>query len=595
MLPPEEYASTVNHNQGLGQLFLRQVQQSPASVAVVDGDCSLTYGELHSVACKLAGELSRGGLAPEEPVGIVVQHGIADMAAQLAVTYAGGSCVPLDPNLSDELINRRLQRLDSKRIVVDEANSARGGTLPFTHAVLDWTLRCPESKREQEELPVPTSLSHRSHIIHTSGTTSEPKAVQIAARSILHVVFHAPSAPVRRDDVVAHANNSSFDVSLFDIWGPLLRGARVAVLHKMDLLDLPLMERQITRLGITVMATTTALLNLAATTCPRAFSKLRLCFIGGEAANVGAIGKILDAGPPKMLINAYGPTECCAWSLARPVSRADVEAGAVSIGRPIGQTVIYIADEAGRSADEGELWIGGPGVSAGYINDPERNASAFTTVDGLAEGSAPTRLYRTDDIVRRREDGQIDYLGRLDHQVKVRGFRVDLGAVESGLLRTGLVAEAVAVHVQEAQQGAGSSLAAYVIPVALESCRDFDVPRTRQLLAKILPDYMIPQHLEVVSQFPLNSHGKVDRKCLLQLFCSRWQTPGPSTSTPASDTRTILRGLWAQILPTPSGYIFEDTDDFFQLGATSIQASLFISQIRLHLGVEIPLLMLYDN
>ncbi|KAL3478456.1 acetyl-CoA synthetase-like protein [Aspergillus californicus] len=585
MLPPVDYDSAVSRNEGLGQLFLDQAQSSPSAVAVIDGESSLTYGELHSVACRLGAELFRRGLAPEEPVGVVVQHGIADIAAQLAVIYAGGSCVPLDPGLSDELVNRRLQRLSSKQILVDATNSRRA--LPFTQVLLDWTVHSADIEVERT-FPVLTRLSHRSHIIHTSGTTSEPKAVQIAARSILQVVFHAPFEPVWQTDVVAHVNNSSFDVSLFDIWGPLLRGARIAVLHKLALLDLPLMAQHIVRLGITVMATTTALLNLAATTFPNVFAKLRLCFIGGEAANTTAIGTILQAGPPKLLINAYGPTECCVWSLARQITRADVEAGAVSIGKPIGQTIIHIADSYGRSADEGELWIGGPGVSPGYINHPESKGTAFTTAR-----DTPMRFYRTGDIVRRRLDGQIDYIGRLDHQVKVRGFRVDLGAVESGLLRTGLFSEAVAIHVQESQDGAGSILAAYVIP--LDSSYPLDVSHTKQLLATILPDYMIPQHFEVISKIPLNSHSKVDRKCLLQLFRDRWEPPELRTTTATSDTRTTLGELWARILPTPRGYKYRDTADFFRLGGTSIQASLLISQIHQHLGLRIPLLTLYDN
>ncbi|KAL4917270.1 hypothetical protein BDW62DRAFT_201895 [Aspergillus aurantiobrunneus] len=217
-----------------------------------------------------------------------------------------------------------------------------------------------------------------------------------------------------------------------------------------------------------------------------------------------------------------------------------------------------IADEVGRAATEGVLWIGGAGVSSGYVNDPDRNAAAFTT----ANFGKLVRFHRTGDIVRRLPDGQIDYIGRLGHQVKVRGFRVDLRAVERGLLRTGLFSETAVIHVQEPQGGAGSLLVAYVIPIE-SSCLP-EVSRVKQLLAEILPDYMIPQHFEFVPKFPLNSHGKVDTKCLLQLFRDRSQTPeSPTMAPPTSDTRTTLSGLWAHILPTPRGYVYQDTDDFY--------------------------------
>ncbi|PLB43608.1 acetyl-CoA synthetase-like protein [Aspergillus steynii IBT 23096] len=591
-LPPQDYDSAVTRNQGLGQLFFCQAQQSATSVAVVDGEVSVTYRELHFLACRLAGALSKETVSREEPVGIVVQHGVAYIVAQMAVVYAGGSCVPLDPNLSDELITQRLQRLGAKTALVDAPNGARN--LPFSRILVGWGVPDMPAEEAKPVYPVCTDLNHRTHIIHTSGTTSDPKAVGIAARSILHAVYHAPLEPVRRDDVVAHVNNSSFDVSLFDIWGPLLRGARIAVLHRMVLLDLPLMASHITQLGITVMATTSALLNLAATTCPWAFAKLRIYLIGGEAANAAAIGRVLRGGPPVTLVNAYGPTECCVWSLARQVSLEDVEAGTVSIGSAIGRTVIYIADEAGREVDEGELWIGGPGVSAGYINDPKRNSAAFTTVQGMTASGEPVRLYHTGDIVRKRKDGQIDYIGRVDHQVKIRGFRVDLGAVESGLLRTGLFSEAIALHVPELQQGAGSLLVAYVI--LSDPSSSTETSQAKQLLAKILPDYMIPQHLELVSKFPLNSHAKVDRKGLVQLFRNRWQAPSALLkSAKSEDIRTTLSRLWARILPPSRGYTYQDGDDFFTLGGTSLQASLLISQIRRECGVEVPLLALYDH
>jgi amino acid adenylation domain-containing protein/thioester reductase-like protein len=587
MTQAEEYDLAVCRNKGLGQLFYHQVQRDPNAIAIVNGKTSLTYKQLHCQALYIAHQLSQECLIIEEPVGIVVQHGISDVVAQLAIIYAGGSCATIDPTLPDSQIWDRLQRLNTRYILVDKENKARD--LPFLAVIVEGY----STNHSPETYPIATDLEHRTHLIHTSGTTNAPKAVQISARSILQVVFHAPFEPVRASDVVAHVNNSSFDVSLFDIWAPLLRGARIVVLDKTVLLDLPVMAEHINRFGITVMATTTALLNLAAATYPRAFAKLRVCFIGGEAANVGAIETIFNQGPPEMLINAYGPTECCVFCLAHCVTRKDVQAGSVSIGTPIGRTIAYIADDTGRESDEGELWIGGAGVTRGYFNQPDQNAAAFTTIDGLVTASGePVRLYRTGDIVSRRSDGQIDYIGRRDHQVKVRGFRIELGVVETALLNIGRFTEAVAMKIDHPQEGAGSMLVAYAVPI--DEPHSSEIGNAVEVLKKILPGYMIPQ-IELIAKMPLNNHDKVDRKKLTELYCQRWKNLSPIEPQYASkNTRSSLAQIWASILSchsTPYG----DTDDFFLLGGSSFHASMLIAQIRRIFGSQISLLALYDN
>ncbi|KAJ5942047.1 hypothetical protein N7516_002215 [Penicillium verrucosum] len=589
--PGEEYDITVGRNQGLAQLFYNEVQRNPSSLAIVDNHVSITYEQVHFVASQLAQKLSEQSLNIQEPVGIIVKHGFSDIIAQMAVLYAGGTCAPMDPTLPDQQIQGRLQRLNAKHILVDSDNLKRD--LPFSQFMVDEPdLLSSKGSWAVGTYPLATDLSHCTHLIHTSGTTSEPKAVQIAARSILQVVFHAPFEPVHETDVVAHVNNSSFDVSLFDIWAPLLRGAQIAVLHKKVLLDPPLMAEHIERMGITVMATTTALLNLAASTYPRSFAKLRICFIGGEAANVAALEIILKQGPPEILINAYGPTECCIFCLAHRVTYKDVQDKSVSIGMPIGRTVAYIADESGKESREGELWIGGAGVSPGYVNQEEKNAQSFTTVEGLVTASGkPMRLYRTGDIVRRRSDGQIDYVGRSDHQVKVRGFRIELEAVETGLINTGLVSDAVAMKIEVPQEGAGSMLVAYATPV--DPHHPPGVASVLDMLKNSLPNYMIP-HLEIISNMPLNNHAKVDRKHLTHIFCQRWQSQNSALNNLCRDTRSILANLWANILASPKPS-YRDDDDFFNLGGTSLQASLLISHIRRTFDTEVSLLTLYDN
>ena len=582
----EEYDLVVERNDGLGQLFYDQVKNDPDAVAIVDGELSLTYKQLHLESSQLAQQLTACHLRFEEPVGIVVQHGICDVVAQLAIIYAGGSCAAMDPTLQDSHIDRRLRRLEARYILVDDAN--KGRTLPFLQIVIDGL-----SIHGSASYPVATDLKHRTHLFFTSGTTSKPKVVQIAAQSILHTIFHAPFEPLSKSDVASHTSNSSFDASLFDIWAALLRGARIAVLSKAVLLDPPVMAEYIERLSITVMLTTTAILNLVASTFPRAFAKLRIYIFGGEAANVAAIRILLNEGPPAMIINAYGPTECCIFCLAHRVTPEDVQAGSVSIGLPIGRTIMYIAGEAGQESDKGELLVGGVGISSGYLNQPELNAVSFTTVEGLAESSdRAVRLYKTGDIVRRRQDGQIEYIGRRDHQVKIQGYRVELGAIETALLKIDQFSQVVAMKIDAPQQGAGSMLVAYVVP--RDASRPPDLSKAVEALKLIHPGYMIPQ-LELINRMPLNGNGKVDRSMLTELYSQRWDDSClDETHDKPQGERSMLEHLWADILPTPRP-VYEDEDDFFDLGGTSLQASLLISQIRRTLGLELSVLTLYDN
>lgn len=622
---PDDYDLVVAQGLGLGQLFYNQVQRAPDAIAVVDGPLSLTYHQLHTQSLEIANELQKNQtFACEEPVGIVVRHGIWDVVAQIAIIYAGGSCATMDPTLPASQIKARLQRVGAQSILTDTENSGHVDLQssfrqivvnpqqqPSSSTLEDSTSLAQPTAETKLESPTSTTHEHRSHIIHTSGTTSEPKAVAIATRSVLEVVYHAPFEPLHSTDVVAHVNNTTFDVALFDVWAPLLRGARIAVLPKTVLLDIPIMAEQIDKLGITVMATTTALLNLAATTFPQAFSKLRMCWIGGEAANMKAVKQIFDHGPPDILINAYGPTECCVLCLAHQITLEDVNAGKVSIGKPIGKTTAYICSsetgEAVSDGEPGELWIAGPGVSPGYLNQKEKNSKAFVDVAMVGKDGTMTqlRMYRTGDLVQRSpENGQIEFLGRADNQVKIRGYRIELEAVEAALRKTGQFSDVAALKVDASQDGASSLLAAYAVPVSPELV---SIQQATEVVRSLLPEYMVPR-IELIERMPLNSHAKIDRKELAKYYRQRWNEPKPikpvvesNLSFPVEEddkancTRTRLEGLWANILGSPDASIYRDSDHFFDLGGTSLQASLLISQIRAVFKCEVSLLALYDN
>ncbi|OOQ90416.1 putative nonribosomal peptide synthase [Penicillium brasilianum] len=598
-----DYDEAVSHDQGLGQIFYQRMRENPSAVAIVDEQSqSLTYEELHFKAIELARALTQGTFDSQERVGIIVQHGLLDAVTQVAIIYAGGTCVPLDPLLPDQQIIDRLKRLGAQRVLVDEANSKR--SLPFKLLTVG-DLFCQRSRTtgaESSKLPVSTTLTHCTHLIHTSGTTSEPKAVQIVARSIVHVAHHAPYEAVLKSDVVGHGNSTSFDVALFDIWGALSRGATIGVLNKATLLDIPALGAAIRRLGITIMAITAPLVNLAATTHPDTFQPLRCVLMGGEAVNLCAMKAIVTAGPPKHLINAYGPTECCVYCLTHEITMDDVKAGHVSIGSPIGRNVCCVCDEEGcpvAVGEEGELLVGGPGVSPGYVNQAEKNEKTFIYVAGMVDPNTgePFRMYRTGDIVRLSPDGKHDFLGRRDHQVKVRGYRVELPAVDSALMKTGHFSEGLAMRIDSKEEGAGAALVAFV--VLQDKAKVNAVEEAMEAMRATLPEYMVP-HIEVIPEIPLNAHAKVDRRRLEEMYHQRREKHlcplyGDLSVKPDSvSTQEHLARLWATILATPAPD-YSDDDDFFALGGTSLQASLLITRIRQQLCTEISLLTLYDH
>ncbi|EEH21386.1 hypothetical protein PABG_03602 [Paracoccidioides brasiliensis Pb03] len=587
-----EYNHLVQRDDGLGRLFDGQARLTPDAPAVVDGDCITTYEQIRLRSIHLASELRRNEIALEEPIGILVNPSVYDVVTQIAVIYAGGSCVPLDPNLSNEQLESRLKKLNARFLIVDSSNENRLSAFRQFVAGENEDLGGVQSG-ESHNLPVSTTLEHRTHLIHTSGTTSEPKAVQILARSVLEVVYHFPFAPLDMEDAVAHVNNTSFDVSLVDIWAPLLRGARVVLVSKNILLDPVALADTVKKFHVTVVATTSAVLNLAAVVYPSAFSSLKTCMIGGEVAQPSAVKTILEKGPPGQLINAYGPTECCAFALAHSVTLDDLNAESISIGKPIGATSAFILDESlnpVKNGEVGELYIGGPGVSRGYVNNPQKNSESFLEIGELLTSGVANRVYRTGDFVKREESGKIFFVGRRDNQVKIRGFRIELEAVETALLKTGRFTDAAAFKVDTSGHGTGGALVAYAVP-NLHST-DTLVGVTDRLKV-MLPDYMIPR-IELIDSLPLNSHDKVDRKKLVSSYLERAKSGLHLKHEKSMTTVGRLQQLWCHTLGLGITN-FEEHDDFFLLGGTSLQAAVLIHKIRQEFEIDISTLTLYDN
>ncbi|GES57105.1 antibiotic synthetase [Aspergillus terreus] len=596
--PNSLYHQRVEANPSIAQLFINNVRRQPKSPAIIDIDSIVTYEELHTRAVSLAIQLRRKEYSLEEPTGVLVSPGSWNVITQLAVVYAGGTIVPVHPDESDEKIRCKLTGVGARYAIVDAPNQTR---LPMFTCILLSDLGPGASSAQldgqSETIPVTTTLHHRTHILFTSGTTGEPKGVQISALSLLHIIHHVPTSPLESSDVMAHYIPTTFDYTLVEIWAPLMVGARIAILPYADAFDGRTLEASLRKQGVTVMIIVTALLNLVSITRPRAFSTLRMVLFGGDAASPKAVARLLESGgPPSRLINAYGPTETCCWSFTHELSMKDTHSEPVSIGTPTGDTIAYIVDDAMRPVSDGsvgELLIGGPGVSRGYL-DSEKNMASFTDIQIYSGSDEGTRFYRTGDLVRRDPlSGLVYYLGRQDHQVTIFTMRIELAAVKAALMRTGRFADAVALAIDSPIKEMGKILVAYVIP--REGSADDVLEGIESALSPYLPYPEAMPHIRIIDRFPLNRHFKVDRRELTRRYLAEWDAYIQENGKDyAATTEQKLAYVWAGVLAMPS-VKFTSGDNFFDFVRSEFQGAYLVQEIQLAFDTTVFLHELQAN
>ncbi|MDF2696360.1 MAG: Peptide synthetase, partial [Labilithrix sp.] len=421
----------------------------------------------------------------------------------------------------------------------------------------------------------------RTHVLYTSGSTGRPKGIEIVARNVSRLVMATDYVDFGPSDRVVQMASLSFDASLFEVWGALLNGSALVPIPKARALDPHALRGELAQRRASVMFLTTSLFNLVAQSCPDAFAGLRYVVIGGERADAESMRAVLRGAAPRHLVNGYGPTEGTTFSSACDVTLEILARGSVPIGRPIRNSSIYILDPDRRPVgigEPGEIYIGGDGVARGYLNRPELTRERFVTVDGLRPDGG-VRLYRTGDKARWRADGMIEFLGRTDFQVKIRGHRIELEEVEAAILTLGQVTSA-AVTVHESTHG-DKSLIAHVVPHAPER---FAVAALQAALAEKLPRYMVPGRIVMRDAMPLNANGKIDRGALV--------APDHSASEPRDAHELAIAALWAALLDVPT---VTATDRFFALGGTSLLAARMVLQVREVCRADFPLQTLYES
>jgi amino acid adenylation domain-containing protein len=462
-----------------------------------------------------------------------------------------------------------------------------------------WEMLGRQSRENPETV---TSAENLAYVMYTSGSTGQPKGVGVTHRAINRLVSNTNYVKLEGSDRMAQISNASFDAATFEIWGALLHGGQLVGLNKETALSPAELVRQIAAQQISVMFLTTALFNQMAQSVPEAFTPLRYLLFGGEASEAQAVRRVLAGGKPQHLLHVYGPTESTTFTTWYEVREVAAGARTIPIGQPLSNTEVWVLDQHGQVVPVGvvgELYIGGDGLARDYLRQPELTAEKFVPHPYSDEPGA--RLYRTGDLVRYLSDGNIEFLKRMDQQVKVRGFRIELGEIEAALQDHAAVRESVVVAREETP--GDRRLVAYVVrdpdyqgvtEQATEHSQHADqvlVPQLRSWLQERLPDYMMPSNFVVLDELPLTANGKVDRRALPAPDAASYVSEGTFIS-PRTPEEEKVAEIWAEVLDIRP---ISAEANFFELGGHSLLATRVISRIREACGVELPLRVLFES
>lgn len=562
------------------QLFERQVDATPDAVAVIFEDKSLSYGGLNRKANQIAHRLLVLGIRPDDRVAICVERGLDMAAGLLGILKAGAAYVPLDPSYPGERLAYMLGDSSPAALLTQVALQH---SLP--HRDLPVVLLDDGIAEQSVSNPDPVALGltsrHLAYVIYTSGSTGQPKGVMVEHRNVVNFLCTMDKTPgITRSDVLLAVTTLSFDIAGLELFLPLVNGAAIVLAGRADAADPVFLQQTIAQAGITLLQATPATWRLLLNAGWQGAKKLKaLC--GGEALTRELSAQLTQRVGE--LWNVYGPTETTVWSTCRLINAGPTHNAYESIGRPIGNTQIYILDAGLQPVPlgvSGEIYIGGAGVTRGYLNRPELTEERFIRDSFSADTEA--RLYKTGDLGRWLADGDIEYIGRNDFQVKIRGFRIELGEIEARLAKCAGVREA-AVIVRE-DNSEDKRLVAYLMTDDGSKLAAADL---RSQLAANLADYMIPSTFVCLPAFPLTPNGKLDRKSL----------PAPDVGgqkryvAPSTATEEILAGIWAEVLNVEKVGV---TDNFFELGGNSLLAVKLAYSIQSALGGNLDLAALFQ-
>jgi len=586
------------------QLFEQQAERTPEAIALVLGRQEITYSELNARANQLAHHLIDLGVGVDVIVGLCLERSVALVVSLLAILKAGGAYLPLDSAYPDERLAFMVEDSTPVAMLVHGATRKRLKALSGGVPMVDLEADAAAWEEMSITNPNPAVLglrsNHLAYVIYTSGSTGKPKGVMVEHRGILRLLDPSNPYAISSGDRVLQLAPLAFDAATFEIWAALLNGGTL-VMAPAAQLSLQELAALLQQQRISTLWLTAGLFHAMADGEPQALAGVRQILAGGDVLAAGAVQRLLDRLPAgHRLINGYGPSESTTFTCCHSLAAGDVmDPVGVPIGRPIAGTLVRVMDRDGHLCPigvPGELQIGGAGLARGYLNNSELTARTFIADPFSTVPSA--RLYRSGDLVSWNPDGTLAFHGRIDHQIKLRGFRIEPGEIEANLLAHPAVAQAavvlrrddpanprlIAYWVAQEASPLGSApwlTAAAAAAPAAEPLREFLIER--------LPEFMVPSAFVALAALPLTANGKLDRNAL----------PAPSFSgdqqqrvEPSTELEQQLHGLWAEVLGHGD---FGITDNFFLVGGHSLAAVRLVSRLAELSGHPLPISRLFQH
>lgn len=591
------------------QLFVEQVERTPDGIAVEFEDKQVTYRELHQKSNQLAHYLITLGIGPEKFVGICVERSIEMVIGLLGILKAGGAYVPLDPEYPKERLRFMLEDSQVLVLLTQQRLLDDGGWRPVLSTVegiedddplssiLDSRLKVvcldrdlPIIEQHSDDNPSTQIDSHNlAYVIYTSGSTGQPKGVQIQHRSVVNCLFSiGREIKLSLRDAWLAVTTISFDIAALELYLPLITGAKIVLTSREESVDGAQLSARLKTSRATVMQATPSMWKLLVEAGWERGDEFKI-LCGGEALSRQLADQLLNQSGS--VWNLYGPTESTIWST---VAKVAGDENPISIGRPIANTQMYILDASLQPVPigiPGNLYIGGDGLARGYLNRPELTLEKF--VANPFNGNANSRLYRTGDRAKYLADGNIEFLGRDDNQVKIRGHRIELGEIETTLNRHPGVKESVIVAYSFPppvdEDGASESdpnLIAYLVP----NVEKTSTTELRSFLKEKLPDYMVPTLFVELAALPLTPNGKVDRRALPAPDGERPQLDQGFVQ-PRTEIEELIAQIWREILKLGGIGVY---DNFFELGGHSLLATRVIARLRSSFNVDVALRKLFE-
>ncbi|MEC0696474.1 surfactin non-ribosomal peptide synthetase SrfAA [Bacillus atrophaeus] len=563
------------------QMFEEQASKTPDHPALQYEGETLTYAELNRQANQLARHILTVGAGDGQPAAVLFERSMDMVVSILAVLKSGSAYVPIDPEHPIQRIRHFFNDSGAKVLLTQRSLKPLAEEAGFEGVIV---LADDEASyhTDASDVLLPFDSNTLANLTYTSGTTGTPKGNKVTHANILRTVKQTNYIDITEKDTILGLSNYVFDAFMFDMFGALLNGAKLVLIPKDVVLDMPRLSKVLEEENISILMITTALFHLLVDLNPSCLSNIRKIMFGGERASVDHVKKALQTVGKGKLLHMYGPSESTVFATYHPVDEIEEHTLSIPIGKPVSNTEVYILDPSGRVQPvgvAGELCVSGEGLVQGYYNRPELTEEKFVP-HPFKDGE---RMYKTGDLARWLPNGDIEFIGRIDHQVKIRGQRIELGEIEHQLQSHDRVQESIVLAVD---QGAGDKLlCAYFVGQGEISSQEL-----REHTAKDLPAYMIPAVFIQMDELPLTGNGKIDRRALPVPDVN--VSAGVSYVAPRNETEQKVADIWTEVLQVEQVGVY---DQFFEIGGHSLAGMKLLALIHQEFGAELTLKELFQS